>query len=153
MEAKTKEINGHNYEVSPFPARHAFKLKAELLRKLGPGLAAMVGAAKGDSLANPELDGAALATGVEALFSNLGTSDEIMALVEDIVRMTRRDGKEITGASIDLDFQGQLSDLYKVVWFVLEVNYGDFFEGASFGGLGELMKSKIASSISGSPTG
>jgi hypothetical protein len=153
MDAKTKEINGHKYEVSPFPARHAFKLKATLLRKLGPGLAAMVGAAKGDSLTNPELDGAAMATGVEALFSNLGTADDIMSLVEDIVRMTRRDGNEITGESIDLDFQGCLSDLYKVVWFVLEVNFGDFFEGASFGGLGELIKSKIAGSVSGSPTG
>jgi hypothetical protein len=150
---QTREIDGHTYVVTLFPGRRGFKLKTTLLKKLGPGLAAMIGSAKGESVSEADLDGPALAAGVETLFANLGSPDEIMSLIEKIVSMTRRDGKEITGALIDLEFPGHFTELYKVVWFVLEVNFGDFFGGAAIGGLGGLIKARITDSLSGSGKG
>ncbi len=145
MEAKSKEINGHTYTVTPFPGRRAFKVKAKLLKKLGPGLASMLGAAKGDSLIDTDIDGAALGKGVETLFANLGSPEEMMQLVEELLAMTRRDGKEITPAVIDLEYQGNLSEMYRGLAFVLEVNFADFFGEGGIGGLGDLIKTKMSS--------
>ena len=154
MEAKTKTINGHSYTVTPFPGRHAIRLEHRLKRSLLPGLAALMGAAKlkdkKASLLDAEIDGAACAKAVEQLCGDLGNPEEFLALVEELVSMTRRDGKELTGAVIDLEFQGNLAELYKVMAFVVEVNFGDFFGAAGIGGLGDLVKAKIADSLSGS---
>lgn len=150
MEAQTREINGHTYTVTPLPARRAFKLKTRLVRALGPGLAAMVGSAKGASLMDSEVDGAALASGVETLFANLGSDEDILQLLMELLQGARRDNIEITPATFDLDFQGCLSDAYQIAWFVVEVNFRDFFGGASIGNLGEAIRSRIAGSVGAS---
>jgi hypothetical protein len=150
-ETQTKEINGHNYEASPLPARRALRLQMRLVKSLGPGLGQMLGAVKG-SLSDSEIDGDALGNGVAKLMSELGSPDEAAQLLVDMVTScVRRDGSELTPKTFNVHFQGSLLEAYKVAGFVLEVNYGDFFGEAGIGGLGEMIKEKIASLPSASP--
>jgi hypothetical protein len=149
-ETQTREINGHNYEASPLPARRALKLQMRLVKSLGPGLGQMLGAVKG-SLSDAELDGDALAAGISKLMSELGSPDEAAQLLVDMVAGVVRDNVVITPKTFNAQFQGTLLDVYKVAGFVLEVNYGDFFGEAGIGGLGEMIKEKIASLPNASP--
>lgn len=141
---RDKLINGHTYSVTQFPARHAFMLKARLAKLLGPALAEILASLNGvskESILSADIDLSAISAALNKL---LGAVDEqsTMDLILKLLSCTRMDGKEITEQLFDIEFAGNLSDVYKVLAFVIEVNYGDFF-GSN--GIGNLIGRKLSS--------
>lgn len=157
IETKEKEIGGAVYTVTQLPARRALKLKAKLLKLFGPALTQILLLSndteekKPDEMTTDELASqlsmnpvdkyriadlrkGGMVKGVQLLVSNLDdkTFDELCV---EILQGVRRDGVELRPETIDLQFAGRLSDLYAVMFFVLEVNFGDFF---GWGGIGNL---------------
>lgn len=105
---KEKVIDGLTFRVSPFPAVEALRLKAYLVRTLGPALAGAVDMFKGAgrSAADAEISG-----------------DSLCGVIEKL--------------SASLDEEGRLFSIYPVMLLVLEANYPDFF-GKMAGSIGSL---------------
>lgn len=157
IETKEKEIGGAVYTVTQLPARRALKLKAKLLKLFGPALAQLLLLSqdteekKPDEMSTEELANqlamnpvdkyriadmrkGGMVKGVQLLVGNLDEKNFDELCVE-ILQGVRRDGAELRPETIDLHFAGKLSDLYAVIFFVIEVNYADFF---GWGGIGNL---------------
>lgn len=138
IQTKEKTIDGKLIAVTQFPARHGFKIKARLAKLLGPALASAAAAVQGGnkgSLLEADVDIAALGAAVSTLVASLD-SDSTLDLVMGMLTSTRMDGKEVTDSVFDMEFAGNYATLYKVLAFVVEVNYGDFF---GKGGIGNLV--------------
>ena len=142
FEAQDKVIGENEYKVAPFSAIEALKLKATLLKYLSPAIGkalAGISAVKGKDLMNTAIDGGAISEALSSLFESLD-EDTLMGLLKRLLRNVTAiigtggngqkqavyfvDGKE---ESFNIAFQGHILDVYKVVYFVLEVNYPDFF--------------------------
>lgn len=132
IQKRDKEIDGHTYTVSQFPARQGLEIKVSLLKLIGPGIAALVDGKQGVS-------SEAMHRAVADLTSKLDAST--VSLIFRLLQFTRRDGKEITEASFDTDFAGEYESLYKVVFFVIDVN--GFFGKGGIGNLLSKAKEKM----------
>jgi hypothetical protein len=108
---------------------------------------------EGSSVLDADIDGSAMAAGIEKLFANLGDDAAIGAFTEELLQFTRRDGTELTPQHMDLAYAGNLLEMYKALLFVIEVNFGDFFSGLTIGSLGDLLKAAIADTLDASRTG
>lgn len=117
IETKEKVIGESNYSVTQMPAMTAIKMQARLLRLIGPSFGAMV--ASGDDSSIP--------TAISLLTDKLD-ANTFETLVLDLCRGARKDGVEMTRQKIDLDFAGNLNELFRVIQFILEVNFSDFFQ-------------------------
>lgn len=140
MEAKTKEINGKNYQVAPFMAIEALKLKTHFVKLLAPSIGELVG--NGENVLDTELN----SSNIGKMIAKLGDvldENNFIALVKRllqnvVVNWTNENGEKKAIAfatdfetSLNLCFQGELFSLYPVILFVLEVNYPDFFQKIS----------------------
>lgn len=157
IETKEKIIGSAVYTVTQLPARRALKLKAKLLKMFGPALTQLFLMSqedqekKAEEMSPEELMGqlsispvdkykiqdmrnGSFVRGVQLLVSNLDekTFDD---LCMELLQGVRRDGAELTAGAVDQVFAGDLTSLYSVLFFVLEVNYADFF---GLGGIGSL---------------
>lgn len=117
IETEEKEICGSIYLVTQMPAMRALKMQARLLRLIGPSFGAMI--ASGEDSSIP----VAINLLAEKLDEN--TYEKIIL---DLLQGVRKDGVELTKGFIDLAFAGNLNELYRVIQFVLEVNFADFFQ-------------------------
>jgi hypothetical protein len=125
ISTKEKVIDGHTILVTQYAGRRAFEYKARLFKLMGSSIARLF---TGTQQFNQE----AFAPAVDALIENI----EPKALVDFLLELfcsTRIDGKEITGEVFDMEFAGNMTLMYKILWFTLEVNYGSFFGGAGIG--------------------
>jgi len=152
---KSKVINGVTYKVAPFPAVEALKLKAHLVKILGPALGRLIGSIRGaGDVLNAEVNGIELAGALDGLMSQLG-EDAFVALIKRMLGAASCEiPDETTGkpvmisfasdfdTKLDLVFQGRLFDVYPVLAFVLEVNYPDFF--GKLGGIGAKLQTLIS---------
>lgn len=132
IETKEKLIDGDTYMVSQFPGRRAIKIQIRLVKLLGPAVASLVAGSKGldDSIALSNLADAVARLGAAL------DPDDFESLVMELLSMTRKNGREIgSQAAFDAEFTGKLTTVYKVLAFVLEVNFKDFF---GLGGIGSL---------------
>lgn len=135
LETRNKVIEGREYSVTQFPARRGFALKARLAKLLGPAVAELFSAVKGgdaESLMSADIDMAIVGGAIRRLLEGVDESN-MLELVLSLLSMTRVDGKEITEQVFDMEFAGKFSELYKVLAFVVEVNYGDFFGSNGIG--------------------
>lgn len=108
IETREKSIDGSNYLVTQLPARRALKMKARLIKLFGPLLMSL------DS----------------GSFQNLcQTIDEnqFESLCMEMIQGVRKNGVELTPATFDLEFAGDMAGIYKVLLFIIEVNYSNFF--------------------------
>ena len=117
IETKEKEVGGSTYSVTQMPAIRALKVQARLLRLIGPSFAAMI--ASGDDSSIPMAITLLTDKLDEKTFENL---------VLELTQGVRKDGIELTRSKIDLDFAGNLNELFRVLQFILEVNFADFFQ-------------------------
>jgi hypothetical protein len=130
---KIKQIGPMTVEVVPFAARRAIALKFRLLKELGPTI---VGTLKGVlSAVSQTAD-----SKYEFSFDKLNAEDipnnlfdgidpcKLVELIEALLASTRVNNTEMTGQAIDELFTTEYGNLYKVLFFVLEVNFKDFFE-------------------------
>lgn len=119
IETKEKVIGDNTYAVTQMPALRAVKMQARLLRLVGPCIGALIAA-------DPKNPDASLPMAISMLADKLDEAT-FEKLVLDLVQGVRCNGVEMTRGLLDLDFAGKLNDLYRVLQFVLEVNFSDFF--------------------------
>jgi hypothetical protein len=137
----TRTIDGHVVEVTPLPARLAINYKFSFLNVFGKPLMSLIKGPiaallpKYNELKSRSKDGGALmallATELDmdsipdALFSDVDP-DKATGLVMTFCATARVDNDELTESTINVKFVGNLLLLYKVFFFVLEVNYKNF---------------------------
>lgn len=117
IETKEKVIGKSTYSVTQMTAIRAIKMQARLLRLIGPSFGAMI--ASGDDSSIPMAITLLTDKLDEKTFENL---------VIELTQGVRKDGEELTRAKIDFDFAGNLNELFRVLQFILEVNFSDFFQ-------------------------
>ena len=126
IETREKSIEGSTYQVTQLPARRAIRLKAKLIKLFGPAFAQMY-------IAN-SANGPDIAKAIEILSSSID-ENTFEALIVEVLNGVRKNGVELTPPVIDLEFAGYMATLYQVVWFVLEVNFSNFFQMMGIGAL------------------
>jgi len=134
IQTKEKNIEGATYMVTQLPARRALKLKARLIKLFGPVFAQMyltTSAEKSEDQQKQDM--------VRAVQILASTIDENVFenLVLEIVNGVRKNGVELTPSVVDIEFAGDIGTLYQVVWFVLEVNFSNFFSMFGIGNQSE----------------
>jgi len=162
LETKSKTINGVSFSVTPFFVMESLKLKRLLFATFGPALGNALGAldrlpTEGQNIEEMKLDGAALSSAMETLFTNL-SEETFLELIKRLFANTTAqatvDGKSIImplgGGDFDngmnIVFSGRTFTIYPALLWVLEVNFPDFFgqAGALFGSLRKIRSSKQA---------
>lgn len=130
IETKEKSIDGSTYSVTQLPARRAIRLKARLIKLFGPVLAQVFIAAteKGDE-AQKKAD---LVRAIEILGDHID-ENSFESLVVDLLNGVRKNGMELTPQTIDMEFAGDMAGLYQVMFFVIEVNFSNFFSMIGIG--------------------
>lgn len=108
IETQEKEIDGAIYTVTQLTARRALRLKARLFKGLGPFF----------MNSDPSAFQAICQTIDENLFESLCL---------EMIQGVRKNGVELTPATFDLEFAGDMAGLYKLLLFVVEVNFSNFF--------------------------
>jgi hypothetical protein len=141
IQAHDKRIDDFAINVTQFDGRYAFKLKMRLLKLIAPIASGTIGGIGGGNLANlkdvmnASFDFSKIGSSIETLFTSL-SEDQAYDLIIAILRTTRINGKEVSKEDAFNDiFSGNLSLMYKVILFVLEVNYKDLFKMGSIGNL------------------
>lgn len=120
-QTQTREIDGRTFTVTQFPARQGLKMKARLVRLVGPVLDALPSKAQ-----------------VASDFSKIAqhiNPDELVSFAVDMLAYTKMDKKELSEAVIDSEFAGEYVTLYKLLGFVIDAN-GFFGKG----GIGSLLQ-------------
>jgi len=140
--ARSKVINEKEFKVEPFNVRTAFRMQAKLARIFGPALACLMPEKGLDS----NVDFSKLLAG---LFEEL-TEDAFDKLISELLSRAFliQDGQMLElrkDEVLNLAFLGSTMDLYKVIWFVLEVNYPDFL--SQVGDFGSLLKTDSKSKV------
>lgn len=144
IETKEKTINGAKYSVVLFPARFGLRIKTELVKLLAPTLLSM--ASKQDM----DVSKVDLSAMIRPLVDSLH-EDKVIDLVMRLFSSTRRNDKEITESAFDSMFAGNYGEMYQALRFVVEVNYGSFFQEIGIGKVKENLvpisekKTKMAS--------
>lgn len=123
IETFEKQIGNSVYMVTQLPARRALKLQAKLLKLLGPAASEIFLAAAKD------IDNAdrSIPKAISLLVSELDDKTFDSFIMEMLVGV-RKDGMELNEKTADLEFAGKLNELFLVIQYVLEVNFGDFFQ-------------------------
>jgi len=149
VQTLTRTIDGELYEVTQFPATQALRHLTTLTRLLGEPLTEAAGVVGEIDDLGGFLDmdvsdavGAVipfLSKAVKALVAKLDEA-EVETLVKSLLEHTHStlEGKAVVvGRVFDTYFAGRLGHLFKVLGFVLEVNYRDFFPegGVDVGGV------------------
>jgi len=162
MKTKEKEINGVKFTVTPFHVSAALRLKAYLIKTLGPSIGQMVGALQGgiptsgkaEDIGNIKIDGAALSVAIEKLTEQLGEF-EFLALIKRMLENVQAqmviegETKVFTFGSegmfenaMDMVFEGRILTIYPVLALVMEANYPDFL-GVLTSGIGQQIKKMV----------
>ena len=142
MSKQKKRIDDDVYTVSPFTGRNAFRIQMRLARLLAPVVGLMAGMfADGKKeikgIGDIDLDGETLSKVLDGLFSKY-SEEELLDLLIMLLNKTEKgdEGKEIfiTEESFDALFAQNLMTAFKVAFFVIQVNYPDFFALAALTG-------------------
>lgn len=133
LNIKEKEINGTTYYVRPFPPLEALGLLGDLQVIVSSGISKAVDEDRNNTnILDMNIN---LGSVIAGIGQNLKGSKLVeMAqriLHENYVSVKCADAKEpvrLDKTMFNKLFSGQLKTLFKVMYFVLEVNYADFFE-------------------------
>ncbi len=114
-------IDGHKLTVTQMAPTDALALEM----RIGPLLLKGLTAALGGAGKSEDDQVAAAVKGIETVFSSL-PPDEMAEIITDLCSQPFMDGEKV---QFDRDFAGGKGVLlrYRVAWWVLEVNYADFF--------------------------
>ena len=145
MGLQKKRIEGEVYQVKPFQGREAFKIQMRLARLIAPLVGGLAGMFAGTDLKKVKklseldinIDGDSLSKVLDALFSKY-SEDELLDLLMLLLRNTEKgDGDKaifITEEAFDTLFAQNMILAFKVAFFVIQVNYPDFFALAALTG-------------------
>ena len=127
MSTRTQErkIGDHHYSVTQFTATTALEHLADLAKLAGPAMI-MMGDDSEATLAEDakEKAGEKISAAVGALMAGLNKQTHVK-LIKDLLQSTRVDSNPLV---FDTHFMGKIGHLFKVLMFVLEVNFSDFLE-------------------------
>ncbi|MCK5609858.1 hypothetical protein KAR91_48750 [Candidatus Pacearchaeota archaeon] len=139
IETQEREIDGHKYTVTSFGGIEGTKIKSVLLKHLGPAAFSfgVVGSVSEKGFLETNIDPMMVAQLFEGLFSKLDENQYVTFILR-LLSNTRRDNIELSKDVYNAEFAGEYRSLYKVLFFVLEVNYKKSFFVE--GGIGELVK-------------
>lgn len=135
VEAKDKIIDEFKVIVTEWPARKAFKMKLKLTKILGPSVAEIFSGLDrktAESVMNSNIDISKVGKAIEMLFEKMD-EDQILSLIFEMLSSTRVNNLEINDQSFDDLFKGKLQSVYKILGFVVEVNFGSFFGSSGIG--------------------
>lgn len=137
IKEETREINGATYTVQQFVARRGLALKTKLIKLIAPSAFALIGGAKaqGGNIIDADIGADVLSKSIKTMLDNLGDSADVERLVFEILSNTRRNNAQIDGLLFDDVYAGNYGELFKAVFFVIEVNYGSFFRDMGIGNL------------------
>lgn len=145
LNIKEKEINGNTYYVRPFPPLDGLALWGDLQF--------IVTSAMGKAVDSDGTDLLDANINLGAVIAGIGSNLKGNKLVEMAKRIIHEDYVSVKRSNMDtpvrLDknafnelFTGQLTTLFKLMSFVLEVNFADFLEDAP-GLIGLLKKLQV----------
>ena len=120
-ETITKQIGSDTWSVTQLPPTEALKLEMRLAPALMQGGARLL-AAYGKSEAEQD---AAIQNAIISMTDTL-PADDMVEIIKDLCSQCFRNGERV---EFERDFQGGAGVMlrYRVAWFVLEANFGDFF--------------------------
>lgn len=149
MSAPEREIGGAVFTVSPLPAMRSFLLQPRIAPVLAEAGAILAEVAAGDADVL-DLDVLELAPRilprVGQIFAKL-PPEELRAITRELLEGATMDGVLLfTGAGdpFDVKLRGRTLDVWRLLWFALEVNYPDFF--------GALAASRSAGAVKAGPS-
>jgi len=130
----TKTVDGETYQIEQFATTKALNVLSDLVKIVGEPLALAV---SGSTLSSEE-QSRILGMAVSAMAQRMD-KNTVVALVKTLIESCLKgEGAKI---NFELEFQGKLGHLFKLVYAVLEVQYGSFL-GELLGRAGELAKTK-----------
>lgn len=132
IQTKNKTIAGRDIMVTQYPGRKSIEIKAKLFKLLGSSLVRLFSGTEAFDLSS-------LSSAIDIFIDKLNPK-EFTAFVLELLQSTRIDGKEITDSVFDTEFAGEMSLMYKILGYTLEVNYGNFFGEAGIGKILTKMK-------------
>ncbi len=127
MSRKWREttIDGQAYRVTQFGATEGLRVWTKLAKLIGPSIGKAFGGVKGGTaLLDADVDPRAIGEAVEILVDQLDET-EVVDFAKRLLAFTMIDGREV---NFEIDFQGRMLVMLKVLQFVIEVNYSDFFD-------------------------
>lgn len=127
MSARTEErrIGNYNYTVTQFLATDALGHLADLAKLAGPAMVMMGDSSEATTLEEAKEEvGEKLSAAIGALMAGLDKQTHVK-LIKDLLEKTRVDNAPLV---FDTHFMGRIGHLFKVLLFVLEVNFSDFLE-------------------------
>lgn len=137
--SKTETIDGHDFEVSQLTSKRAVRLVLRLGKMAGPSLMALLqtalqgsGAAvaqgkpsvKGALSALEGLDVSKLGPAFEGFFDRVSEQD-LDYLQAELLATATMDGAPLW-PQYDVALQGQLTTIFKLLWFALRVQFENF---------------------------
>ena len=135
IETRNKTIDGMKITVSQFPGVTGFKMQAKLLKYFSPLLAIFKSGDGEASLLDREINLDSVMQFSESL-----CNDGALEFVFELLQLTRIDGVEMSETLFNEKFAGKLPTMYKILWFVLEVNFKSFLD---INGIGKILSGII----------
>lgn len=138
VEPTSKTIDGRVIMTVPFLGRRALTYKTKIIRMFGASIGSLFSKPGG---INAQIDFSVFEDFITKLTARID-ENEFVKFVLELLQTTRIDGKEITPETFDMEFAANLVLMYKILWFVLEVNYGNFFGDTGIGKILSALKAK-----------
>ena len=147
VEEKIKQIDEIDIRVTQWPARKAWKYKRKLGHLFAPlitEIAAGIEGGASDSITKNILDGdfdlTKLGSALEKLFEKLDDAEMDRLFLMFFEGNVRIGETSMTMEMFDQTFAGKMVTVYKMMGFVLEVNFGSFLGEGGIGTLLEKLK-------------
>lgn len=127
IETHEKMIDDFNVMVTEMPAMRALRIQTKLLKIIGSPLSELLKIKPDDE----DSENNCFSKSVTILCQNLNEND-FENLVLELCLCVRVNGHEMKKSFIDITFTAKLNTLFKILAYVIEVNYADFFQEGSF---------------------
>jgi Phage tail assembly chaperone protein, TAC len=124
LKKETLEVNGNTYLYIQLSPSEALPLQMKISKIIGPAIAHLMQHLTGDNRSDNEA-GIAIAGAFSEIFSDCDP-EELTKLIKTVVVRVRKNGKHVV---FDEDFQDDLELLYRLFFWALKVNFGNFIKG------------------------
>jgi hypothetical protein len=120
IETKEKTIDGHEYQVTQFPAMQGIRNAITLAKLFGSSIGGAIGAGSVSEVMNMDISGM-----VAGIFEKLDET-ETTKLILKLLSNTHRNRQEMNEVNFNNAYAANYGELVNALKFVLEVNYGGF---------------------------
>lgn len=141
IHAVDKMIDGHKVNITTFGGVDGVVYKLKLLRLIGPSLLSMLPETTGNtknltnSLLKVDVSMKQVSLAINSLFTSLD-SEGTVQFIQDLVKLVYVDGVPLSSREA---FDGTFADdyilLYKILYAVIEVNYGKLLAKGNIGSI------------------